>query len=108
MALRRKQFLDGAFGDLYFDRIEDRFFRTSDALFTKGLQDIRLGNALKTLKLDVANDRKLFNFKDHHHATTRRIFGVNASADFFKEVQREDRLKITRNCRFAVDISSAR
>ena len=103
-----KCFLDDAFGGLYFDGIEDRFLRNSDALFTKGLQDIRLRNAFKTLELDVANDRKLFNFKNHHHATTRSILRVNASANFFKEVQREDRLKITRDCRFAVDISSAR
>ena len=108
MPLCRKCFLDDAFGGFNFDRIEDRFLRNSNALFTKGLQDIRLGNAFKTLELDVANDRKLFNFKNHAHAAAGSIFDRHARADLVKEVQREDRLQVTRDCGFAVDVAGAR
>src|SRR5262249_34139536 len=52
MSLRREEFFDCALSRLEFDRIKNRFFRNTDAAFSKGFQDVRLRNAVQSFELN--------------------------------------------------------
>ena len=92
MTLGRQHFFEHPDPVAHLNRIVDGFLGDSDAALAKSLQDVGLGNALESFKLNVANDGQLFDVKGHPQAAAWRIFDGNAGLHFVEEVERQDRL----------------
>ena len=63
------------------------------------------GNALESFKLQIANDRQLFNFENNIDAATRAFFSQDASSRLIKKAERQNCLQIALDLLFVVRIA---
>src|SRR5215510_4777758 len=107
MALRGEQLFQHARCISDFDGIFDGFLRDADSLLAKRLQHIRFRHAFQSLKLNIADDRKLNYDKGDVDAAARSRLLNHARSHLVEKAITKQRLQIALYLSGVVDITLA-
>src|SRR5436190_2657241 len=105
IAFRGEHLAQDADGAACFYGVKDGFFRDADAFLAKFLEDVRLGQRLGALELQVADDRQLGDLENDIDAAANAVLGQDAGLGLVKKVEREQLFKVALEGRGVIDVA---